>query len=98
MRREAAYAMIRRRAIAAGIETRIGNRTFRATGITTYLKNGGLLEGAAAIANHSSTRTTQLYDRCRDETSLNEIERIRLSPTAAAESASSRFSRRRLLG
>ena len=29
-----AYAMIRRRAAAAGIKTRIGNHTFRATGIT----------------------------------------------------------------
>ena len=78
MRREDAYAMIRRRAVAAGIETRIGNHTFRATGITTYMKNGGALEDAAAIANHSSTRTTQLYDRRRDEISLAEIERIRI--------------------
>jgi hypothetical protein len=36
--------MIRRRAKAAGIQTKIGNDTFRATGITTYLKNGGKLE------------------------------------------------------
>lgn len=36
------------------------NHTFRATGITAYLKNGGTLEKAANIANHSSTRTTQL--------------------------------------
>jgi site-specific recombinase XerD len=33
-----AYRMIQRRARAAGIKTRIGNHTFRATGITTYLK------------------------------------------------------------
>ena len=58
-----AYAMIRRRAAAADIETKIGNHTFRATGITAYLKNGGTLEKAAAMANHASTRTTQLYDR-----------------------------------
>jgi len=48
---------------AAGIRTRIGNHTFRATGITAYLKNGGTLEKAAMIANRASTRTTQLYDR-----------------------------------
>jgi hypothetical protein len=30
------------------------------TGITAYLKNGGTLEKAAAMANHASTRTTQL--------------------------------------
>jgi hypothetical protein len=52
-----AYAMIRRRIAAAGIETRLGNHRFRATGIA-YLKNGGTLEKAAAMANHASTRTT----------------------------------------
>jgi|SRR5580704_13804637 hypothetical protein len=64
-----AYAMIRlrRRAAAAGIETKLGNHSFRATGIAAYLKNGGTLEKAAAMAKHASTRTTQLYDRRRDE-------------------------------
>ncbi len=71
-----AYEMIRRRALAAGIETKVGNHTFRATGITAYLKNGGTLERAASMANHSSTRTTQLYDRRSDEVSLDEVERI----------------------
>ena len=71
-----AYAMIRRRAAAAGIETKLGNHSFRATGITAYLKNGGTLGKAAAMANHASTRTTQLYDRRRDEVSLDEVERI----------------------
>jgi len=73
-----AYAMIRRRAEAAGIKTKVGNHSFRATGITAYLKNGGTLEKAAAMANHASTRTTQLYDRRRDEMSLDEVERIRV--------------------
>lgn len=71
-----AYAMIRRRALAAGIATKIGNHSFRATGITAYLKNGGTLEKAASMANHASTRTTQLYDRRRDEMSLDEVERV----------------------
>jgi site-specific recombinase XerD len=71
-----AHAMIRRRAVAAGIQTKIGNHSFRATGITAYLKNGGTLEKAAAMANHASTRTTQLYDRRSDEMSLDEVERI----------------------
>ena len=47
-----AYAMIRRRAAAAGIATKLGNHSFRATGatgITAYLKNGGTLEKAAAM-------------------------------------------------
>lgn len=73
-----AYAMIGRRAAAAGIQTKVGNHSFRATGITAYLKNGGTLENAAAMANHASTRTTQLYDRRHDEISLDEVERIRV--------------------
>jgi site-specific recombinase XerD len=73
-----AFAMIQRRAAVAGLTTKIGNHTFRATGITAYLKNGGTLENAAAMANHASTRTTQLYDRRRDAISLDEVERIRV--------------------
>src|ERR1700674_2259738 len=71
-----AHAMIRRRAAAAGIATKLGNHRFRATGITACLKNGGTPEKAAAMANHASTRTTQLYDRRCDEVSLDEVERI----------------------
>ena len=70
--------MVRRRALAAAIDTKIGNHSFRATGITAYLKNGGTLENAAAMANHASTRTTQLYDRRRDDISLDGVERIRV--------------------
>ena len=36
------------------------------------------LEKAAQMANHTSTRTTQLYDRRREELSLDEVERIRV--------------------
>lgn len=71
-----AYVMIQRRAVIAGIDTAVSNHTFRATGITAYLKNGGTLEKAAAMANHSSTKTTQLYDRRSDDVTLDEIERI----------------------
>ena len=71
-----AYRMIVRRRKAAGIETKAGNHTFRATGITAYLKAGGTLERAAAMANHSSTRTTQLYDRRAEDVTLDEVERI----------------------
>jgi site-specific recombinase XerD len=71
-----AYRMIQRRARAAGIKTKIGNHTFRATGITAYLKNAGKLEHAQTMANHSSPRTTKLYDRREEEISLDEVERI----------------------
>jgi integrase len=71
-----AYRMIARRARTAGIRTRIGNHSFRATGITEYLKNGGKLEIAQQMAAHESARTTGLYDRRDDAVSLDEVERI----------------------
>jgi site-specific recombinase XerD len=71
-----AWRMIERRARAAGIRTRIGNHSFRATGITEYLRNGGKLEIAQQMANHESSRTTGLYDRRNDQVSLDEVERI----------------------
>ncbi len=71
-----AHSMIRRKARLASIETKIGNHTFRATGITAYLTNGGMLEKAATMANHASIKTTQLYDRRSDDVTLDEIERI----------------------
>jgi site-specific recombinase XerD len=71
-----AYRMIGKRAAAAGILTKVGNHSFRATGITEYLKNGGKLEIAQQMANHESARTTGLYDRRNDQVSLDEVERI----------------------
>jgi site-specific recombinase XerD len=76
MSQQDVHAMIRRRAAAAGIKTKIGCHTFRATGITAYLKNGGRLEVAQQMAGHESSRTTGLYDRRGDDVSLDEVERI----------------------
>ncbi len=70
-----AYVMVRRRALAAGIGTAIGNHTFRATGITAYLKNGGTPENAATMA-HVSPRSTIRYSDSPYEVELDEIERI----------------------
>ncbi len=70
------YRMIHRRTADAGILTKIGCYTFRATGITEYLRNGGKLEVARQMVNHESVRTTGLYDRRNDQVSLDEVERI----------------------
>ena len=70
------FRMIGRRAEAAGIRTHIGCHSFRATGITEYLRNGGRLEIAQQMANHESARTTGLYDRRTDQINLDEVERI----------------------
>jgi site-specific recombinase XerD len=71
-----AYRMIQRRARQAGIKTKIGNHSLRATGITDYLKHNGTLENAQQMANHSSPRTTKLYDRRNEEASLDEYEKV----------------------
>jgi integrase len=73
--RRDALKMVQRRAKAAGIKTKIGNHTFRATGITIYLTNGDL-EKAQQMAAHESPRTTKLYDRRSDVVSLDEVEKV----------------------
>jgi integrase/recombinase XerD len=78
MAREDILAMIKRRAKAAALPYSTCCHTFRATGITTYMQNGGTLEHAQQIAAHESPRTTKLYDRTQDEISLDEVERIRI--------------------
>jgi site-specific recombinase XerD len=72
------FRMIKRRAEAGGVPASTCCHTFRATGITAYLENGGTLEKAQQIACHESPRTTKLYDRRSDTLTLDEIERITL--------------------
>ena len=69
--------MVRRRARRADLPPTVNCHSFRATGITNYLSNGGALEDARAIAAHESSQTTRLYDRTGDKITLDEIERIR---------------------
>lgn len=73
--RREVLAMIKRRARRAGLSEEVCCHTFRATGITNFLRCGGVIENAARISAHSSTRTTQLYARLDDEVTLDEIER-----------------------
>jgi site-specific recombinase XerD len=79
MHRIDAFRMVKRRAREAAILSPIGCHTFRATGITQYLLNGGKLEHAQHMAAHESSRTTGLYDRRKDEVTLDEVERILLT-------------------
>ena len=74
--RRDALRMVQRRAAAAGLPGDTCNHSFRASGITIYLSNGGTLEKAQQIAAHESPRTTKLYDRTSDAVTLDEIERI----------------------
>jgi integrase/recombinase XerD len=76
MNRTDVLRMIYRRAQAAGLEAHVCCHTFRATGITAYLENGGTIEKAQQIAAHESPKTTKLYDRANGELTIDEIERI----------------------
>ena len=64
--RRLVLAMIKRRAAAVDLPPSTCCHTFRATGITAYLSNGGTLEHAQQIAGHASPKTTKLYDRTAD--------------------------------
>jgi len=74
--RTSAWKMVRRRGRQTGILEKIGNHTFRATGLTAYLNAGGSLENAQNMAAHSDPKTTKLYDRTGDDISLDEVECI----------------------
>ena len=76
MDRNDALRMIKRRAIKAGVSPHICSHTFRATGITEYMRNGGTLEKAQHMAAHASSQTTQMYNRVADTVTLDEVERV----------------------
>jgi integrase/recombinase XerD len=76
MDRNDALRMIKRRARNAGVSHLIGCHTFRATGITEYMRNGGTLEKAQQMAAHASSKTTNMYNRVHDNVTLDEVERI----------------------
>jgi site-specific recombinase XerD len=76
MSRTDVWYIVRRRAAGAGIETAIGCPTFRATGITDYLTNGGCAEVAQRMPGHSNAKTTGFYDRRNDDISMGGVGRI----------------------
>jgi site-specific recombinase XerD len=72
-----AWSMLQRRAKKAEITTQICNHSWRATGITNFLENGGAIEMAQYMAGHADPRTTKLYDCRRQQVTRGEVERIR---------------------
>ena len=76
MSRVDVFRMIKRRVRQAQLGASANCHTFRATGLTAYLLNGGSIENAQAIAALESPRTTKPYDRTAAEITLDEIERI----------------------
>jgi Phage integrase family len=67
--------LLKRRLRDAGIVGDYSPHSFRATGITNYLENGGTLEVAQRIAGHADSRTTKLYDRRGQKVLLEDMER-----------------------
>ena len=76
MNRTDALRMIWRRARGAGIATALGCHSFRATGITVYLTNGGLFEHAQQMAAHESADDEVVTTVENDKVTLDEVERI----------------------
>ena len=77
MDRNDVLRMVKRRLLSAGVPSVFSNHSFRATGITEFLANGGSLETAQELANHADSRTTRLYVRRATRMELEEIVRIR---------------------
>jgi integrase/recombinase XerD len=72
-----AARMLKRRLKDAGLSDAFSPHSFRATGITNFLENGGTLEVAQRIAGHANSRTTKLYDRRGQRVLVEDMERIR---------------------
>ena len=75
MTRRDMLRVVKGRRMAAGLSREFCNHSFRGTGITVFLHNGGALEAAQDMANHWDPRTTKLYDRRKDSATLNQIGR-----------------------
>jgi integrase/recombinase XerD len=65
--------MLKRRLKDAGLSDAFSPHSFRTTGITNFLENGGTLEVAQRIAGHADSRTTKLYDRRRQRVLLEDM-------------------------
>lgn len=74
--RDEVLQMVKRRLSKAGLPSLFSCHSFRATGITTFLENGGSLETAQNIAGHADSRTTKGYDRRATRLELAEIVRV----------------------
>jgi integrase/recombinase XerD len=83
MTRIGAARMLQRRLDKAGLASFYTAHSFRSSGITNFLENGGTLEVAQRIAGHADSRTTKLYrttnlhDSREHKLSVEDVEHIR---------------------
>lgn len=82
--RSSVWVRVKRRLVDAGLEARYRCHSFRATGITLFLANGGELRVAGRIARHRQITTTQRYDRTEDAVLAQELDRVRIPEPPAA--------------
>jgi integrase/recombinase XerD len=75
--RDEASRMIKRHLRQAGLPQHYSTHSFRATGVTNFLQNGGSLEIAQRIAGHADRRATKMYDRRAQRVLVEDMERIR---------------------
>jgi hypothetical protein len=68
--------MIRRRARGAGLDAEICRHALPRYRDCSLSESGGALENAQAVAAPESPGATKLYDGARNETTLDEIERM----------------------
>ena len=79
LNRTQAWYMVRRRALAAGIDRAVICHRFRGTVITAYFERpDAKLEEAQKMATHSDPKTTRLYDRRSQAVTIDDVERIRI--------------------
>jgi site-specific recombinase XerD len=69
--------MLKGRLAQAGITGSHSPHSFRASGLTRFLEEGGTLEGAQNIADHADSRITNFYDRRQQIVLREDVERIR---------------------
>ncbi len=69
------YRMVKGYAAKIGLVD-VTNHSFRATGITTFLGAGGVLDDARRLANHASVNTTKLYDHRTQAVSTTDVDKI----------------------
>jgi integrase/recombinase XerD len=67
--------MVKRRARVAGLSERTCCHTFRATGITAHLEDGGTIEDVQHLAGHADPRTTRHFYRRSRKVTRNIVER-----------------------
>jgi integrase/recombinase XerD len=96
MHRIDVYRMIRRRTAAAGIDADMCCHTFRATGLTNFLANGGTLENAQAMAITPARgrRSSMTAPATRSRSMRSKELRFKSRQSAITSSTSKRRARR----